>query len=166
MGSQLVSVGTAFLDRRGGKAVEKMSLWNRGSMWNAGGSTRARTADSTEQYCQSQVWNHTSHDSPDGHCWPILSHLLSDAENMSWLPSLHFPPSEHSNVLNGLGVPGVMLNDGDSVNQEDKHQGFQQGAGDGDRMGPWLSLHEEMLWIMMMMNLKGHEQEQGHRETG
>lgn len=48
------------------------------------------------------------------------------------------------------------------VNAEDEHQGFlKEGGGGGDRMGPWLSLHEEMFW--MVINLEGIEQEQGLR---
>lgn len=48
---------------------------------------------------------------------------------------------------------------GGSVNEDNKHQGFLKEVGDGDRMGPWLSLHEEMFW--MMINLEGIEQELG-----
>lgn len=49
----------------------------------------------------------------------------------------------------------------DLVNAEDEHQGFLKEGGGGDRMGPWLSLHEEMFWLVI--NLEGIEQEQGLR---
>lgn len=40
------------------------------------------------------------------------------------------------------------------MNEEDEHWGFlREGGGGGDRMGPWLRLHEEMFW--MMINLEG-----------
>lgn len=45
------------------------------------------------------------------------------------------------------------------MNAEDEHQGFLKERGGGDRMGPWLSLREEMFW--MKINLEGIEQEQG-----
>lgn len=45
------------------------------------------------------------------------------------------------------------------MNAEDEHQGFLREGGGGDRMGPWLSLHEEMFW--MMINLEGIAQELG-----
>lgn len=44
------------------------------------------------------------------------------------------------------------------MNAEDEHQGFLKEGGGGDRMGPWLSLHEEMFW--MRINLEAIEQEQ------
>lgn len=68
--------------------------------------------------------------------------------------------------LNVLSVPVIVLEDGDSLNGEDKHQGFwREAAGGGDRMGPWLSLHEEM--FLMMTNLKGTSKNRdlGHGET-
>ena len=73
------------------------------------------------------------------------------------------------NGLNVRGVPAIVLEDWDSGNDEDKHQGFRREAGDGDRMGPWLMLNEEMFW--RMTNLQGIEQEQGleaqrHRAGG
>lgn len=73
------------------------------------------------------------------------------------------------NDLNVRGVPAIVLEDWDSENDEDKHQGFLREAGDGDRMGPWLRLNEEMFW--RMTNLQGIEQEQGleaqrHRAGG
>lgn len=49
----------------------------------------------------------------------------------------------------------------DLVNAEDEHQGFLKEGDGGDRMGPWLSLHEEMFW--MVINLEGIEQEKGLR---
>lgn len=95
----------------------------------------------------------------DRQCWPGSLHLVSGGENMSWLPLLHFPFCKHLNDLNVLSVPGIALEDGDSVKEEDKHRGFLREGGGGDRTGPWLSLYKDMFWLMT--NLKGTEQEQG-----